>query len=306
MGAFELSSEIADKLIRIIIAIPIYSNRYIKSEDCDNFKSIISERQFSILQALKFGRKNTISELSELMKISKSTMSIVMKKLIEKGYVYKDEPSGAEDKRKTYFFISDSGIEILEKIRQKKKSNFEVMYAQMNKKQKQNFKKAIKCFWDIENKQDSSFEISDADFEQKIHEDSVFFMEFMLNTYNVINSIFSDSILTKYQFFLLICISKYEINTISRLEEFLHTSVSSLSITISKLASKNLVIKEAPKSSEDGRVIYLSLTQYGKETLDIYTEKTREVFFNFVNTLSSEKKKLLNKGLDYLIEVFKQ
>lgn len=306
---------IADKLIVLMNRGQIYRNRYVKSCPFSMLKNELSERQFNILIALDFLKINTVSELSSYMDISKSTLSIILSKMIKKGYITKVYPEEQDDKRKVYFYISDVGKNILDSARKTHFNDFKMMYEKFTEEERIYLKEGIMLlsqtadsyeqFSEYAAAQDS--ELSDIEIMGK-RLDS-FFKSFIEYNQRIFKGAFNingnSSGLTKNQFNILTAIRNLNHDTITKLENFLNSSGSTVSITISKLVSDGYLYKEQPADNEDKRVVYIRLTDKGVKTLDDMKNTVRNLLIEYVENLTIEKRKTLNLAVDKFLLVFK-
>ena len=66
--------------------------------------------------------------------------------------------------------------------------------------------------------------------------------------------------LTFQQFIILMLVHKMDINTVSQMANLLNLSKSSLSLTLSKMEQENLLKKIPAPKGDDGRKVYLCIT----------------------------------------------
>ena len=110
--------------------------------------------------------------------------------------------------------------------------------------------------------------------------------------------------ITMHQFNILSTIYYAQINTISSLENVFGISKSSLSITVKKLENDGYILKKNG-IDEDGRKVYLEVTDKGIEEIKIKEKIMYELFRNFFNSLSEDNKENLKEGIVKLNKVFK-
>lgn len=310
---------IAEKFMQLTKNGPIYRSRYIKNVKCGKLKSELSERQFSILFAIKLVKKHTISELSELMNVSKSTLSIIISKMIKNGYIVKVYPEEKDDKRKVFFYTSELGDDTLKKLRKHNLDEFKYLYNHFTSEQRENLKIGIDLLKSVLDKKKFNYfnhsieefnanHNSEDEIENMAYNFALFFgtlietgREIMKGGFNVNGNI--DS-LTKNQYHLLFCINSLKYDTVSKLENFLNSSGSTVSITISKLVKDGYLYKKYPQDGEDGRIVYIRLTEKGKESLLKVQNNIKNLFIAYLNTLDENKKEILNKAVDHLLLVF--
>ena len=72
-----------------------------------NESRILTERQFFAL------KKMELKNLSKVLHVSTSSLCILLNKLVEQGYVYREEDK--KDRRNTFYGITEKGSEVLER-----------------------------------------------------------------------------------------------------------------------------------------------------------------------------------------------
>lgn len=70
-------------------------------------------QQFHILIHIRDLGLNTVSQISNSLCLSKSSTSLSIGKLVEKGYLKKEHPSQEDDGRKTYFHLTEKGHTVM-------------------------------------------------------------------------------------------------------------------------------------------------------------------------------------------------
>ncbi len=98
--------------------------------------------------------------------------------------------------------------------------------------------------------------------------------------------------------------SNPEYDTVSALSAQLYVSKGSLSLALSKLEADGFVQKSAAKHGDDGRKIYISLTEKGKaavnEARDLLTESAAVTF----DRMDAEKRMQIHTRIKELLELF--
>lgn len=307
--------EAVERLMELIEYASIYKNRYIKNSKFYKLKGDISERQYAILFAIKDIKIYTVSEMAKLMNLNKSTLSIIINKMVKKGYINKHYPENSQDKRKIYFYPSKLGVEKLEQLKKANIEEFKYMYSSFSDKQKENFEIGVEFLKKVsEEKSTLATEIVKRNFniedkiEHMVGKLALFFSSFIETNREIVKDEFNihknvDSI-TKNQFHLLVYIDTFNYDTVSKLETFLNSSGSTVSITISKLVENGYLYKEYPNKTEDGRIVYIRLTDKGKKIIKETKEKVKTLFINYFESLNQEEKKYLNKAIYHLLLVF--
>lgn len=111
--------------------------------------------------------------------------------------------------------------------------------------------------------------------------------------------------LTMNQLHLLIFLHMNpEIRTVSALSAELFISKGSLSLMLSKLERNGYLRKEAPKKEDDGRKVYLSLTERGREVLEETEETLLESTSAVFEQMDDEAKNRFYAKLMELQQIF--
>lgn len=77
-----------------------------------NESRILTERQFFALKKMAEIDKMELKNLSKVLHVSTSSLCILLNKLVEQGYVYREEDK--KDRRNTFYGITEKGREVLE------------------------------------------------------------------------------------------------------------------------------------------------------------------------------------------------
>lgn len=95
-----------------------------------------------------------------------------------------------------------------------------------------------------------------------------------------------------------------ELNTVSVLSSHLHISKGSLSLMLSKLQAGGFVQKKAATDGDDGRKIYISITQKGEsalmEMMDLMTENAAVIF----DSMDAQRRMQIYTKVQELLELF--
>lgn len=125
---------------------------------------------------------------------------------------------------------------------------------------------------------------------------------------NMINQVFningkSNINLTLQQFIILMLVHKMDITSVSQMAYLLNLSKSSLSLTLSKMEKENLLQKIPAPKGEDGRRVYLCVTQKGISALEEREQKTLQFFVDYCESLSQQQREDLKMGIEKLSHV---
>lgn len=85
--------------------IKVINNERQKSEN------ILTEKQFIALAAIRDCEKIELKNLSKILHVSTSSLCILLNKLVEHGYAYREED--IRDRRNTFYGITNEGNEVL-------------------------------------------------------------------------------------------------------------------------------------------------------------------------------------------------
>lgn len=105
--------QIAQELIALNTNIFLWNREHIEKSFNINGKTKEGEltlRQFHVLTFIKNGGMHTVSEISNWLNISKSSMSIMISKLEKNGYLRKEQADHTDDGRKMYFYLTTKGL----------------------------------------------------------------------------------------------------------------------------------------------------------------------------------------------------
>lgn len=109
--------------------------------------------------------------------------------------------------------------------------------------------------------------------------------------------------LTTQQFHSLICIRDFGFNTVSLISEALCLSKSSASLSIAKMVEKGYIKKESATKNDDGRKIYLHLTEKGKAAAQATENGLMKITTNYFDSFDNETKLTLYEHLNTIIQI---
>lgn len=111
--------------------------------------------------------------------------------------------------------------------------------------------------------------------------------------------------LTKHQMELLgFLYGNPETNTVSRIASELLISKGSLSLMLTKLEKQGFVEKTAPDGNDDGRKVYISLTENGRKAIENMMEVLLKKGGHVFDAMSQEKRLLFYRKLEELKAIF--
>lgn len=314
------SEVVAKKMMVLVDSIVRYKILSLKEIGRFKFTDGLSERQIKILIILSGRKENTVSEMAKCMNVSKSTLSIIFSKMIKNGLVVKKMPEDREDQRKVFFEIAPKGEKILEEFKKFALRNFEITYMSFSDEKKKNISDSIE-------KLASSVSSSQIDFFENIFKSQfytnvkssgeissmafqfyMFFLCFAEYFSEVLKKEKGELVIFKQmtpnQYRILQCIKNFKFDTVSKLESYIGTSTSTISITVSKLAKSGYVYKEYPLSDGDKRNVFIRLTEKGSEIIADFEKFLLNALTMYFEKFSEEKKQLAEEAIDGLLVIF--
>lgn len=107
------------------------------------------------------------------------------------------------------------------------------------------------------------------------------------------------------QLSILWAIRDFGISTLPQLSEFLLTSKSSLSITITKMVNEGYLCKKTPADGDDRRKVYFYVTNKGSKLLDSIEKKSIESIGAFCQTLCPAEAQIIDTSLHQLSQILR-
>lgn len=126
----------------------------------------------------------------------------------------------------------------------------------------------------------------------------------MMKSFHV-NGKNENGLLTMQQFHVLMFIKSTGINTISELCKWFHLSKSSMSIMVSNLEKMECLYKQQADDADDGRKVYLHLTDIGREIVEKAEEKVLEDIASCFASFSDEAQTKICTNLKELNKMLK-
>lgn len=126
-------------------------------------------------------------------------------------------------------------------------------------------------------------------------------MKYMANIFDV-NGKKTDT-LTRTQAEILKVVDSIERITVSQLGKIMHTSKSSISITISRMEAYGYVTRYKDDVEADGRKTFLCITEKGKIALNEISKKMLEGFALYYKSMKEEDKESLKNGIDSFYKI---
>ncbi len=106
--------------------------------------------------------------------------------------------------------------------------------------------------------------------------------------------------LTVQQLSFLVCIRDYGLNTVSQIANAMCLSKSSASLSIAKLVERGYLLKEFPSKEDDGRKVYLHLTEKGTAATQVTEDALIQITSNYFGAFEDDKKEAIYDHLNAL------
>jgi DNA-binding MarR family transcriptional regulator len=106
----------------------------------------LSQRQFGLMLVISESGIDTISGLEKLFHISKSSLSLTIKKMTDAGYVSKKQFDSDKDGRIFHIVLTEKGLNVLDKFRDSICQSFVEFLSRAQKDEREKFIKCIEFF----------------------------------------------------------------------------------------------------------------------------------------------------------------
>ncbi|MDD3571118.1 MAG: MarR family transcriptional regulator [Lachnospiraceae bacterium] len=126
-------------------------------------------------------------------------------------------------------------------------------------------------------------------------------MKYMADIFDV-NGKKTDT-LTRTQTEILKVVESIGRVTVSQLGKIMHTSKSSISITVSRMENYGYITRYKDDDESDGRKTFLCITEKGKIALMEISNKMLECFAVYYKSMKEEDKESLKKGIDSFYKI---
>ncbi|GEM_PF-6938914 len=268
-----------------------------------------SGHQFDALAVIAFLNIHNVTKIAKMIGCSKSAASIMISKMVAGGLLEKKYGQNTDDNRSIYIDITEKGKEVLEKLMKTRLDAVSRGYDMMSADFKRELLNGMVCLCRVYNYKDSFLVemteeiLNETDYSEDKREYIISFTNFVANRISGEKTI-SESpgrvskALTVQQIGMLKAIYLANVNTVSKLVKYFGTSVSTVSVNVSRLAKAGFVIKEYGKT-DDNRETIISLTDKAKEELHNIAKKCFEMFLEEYNAMSREQKAILEEGLEH-------
>ena len=270
---------------------------------------ILSGHQFDALAVIAFLNVHNVTKIAKLLGCSKSAASIMLSKMMNNELVEKKYGHNTDDNRSIYIDITDKGKKMLEKFMKTRLDVISNGYDIMSDELKKELQEGMACLCRVYGYKDGFLVemtkkiLDKTDYSKQKREYISSFASFVANRISGEKTLSEgqgrvSKSLTIQQVAMLKSIYFNNTNTVSKLVKFFGTSVSTVSVNVSRLAKAGFVIKEYGKT-DDNRETIISLTDKAKEELHNIAKKCFEMFLEEYNAMSREQKAILEEGLEH-------
>ncbi len=276
---------------------------------------MLSGHQFDAMAVIAFLDIHNVTKIAKTIGCSKSAASIMISRMMADDMVKKTYGHNTQDNRSIYIEVTEKGKTQLKNFMRKRLIVIGNVFEKMNEKLKKEVYEGMGCLCRVYNYKDSFLvETTDKLLDELGYEgEKRNFIERFSNF--VANRLASEKTITEnpqrisknltfQQIGMLKSIYIKKINTVSKLVKHFGTSVSTVSVNVSRLCKAGYVIKEYGKT-DDNRETILSLTQKAKDELQDISSKCFEIFYEEYNSMNFEQQKLLEDGLEHFDNVVK-
>ena len=143
---------IAEKFLDFTTSFACWGAEHVKTKFNTNGKRgiTLSERQFSILATIDKTKIDTVTELEKTFHISRSSLSLTIKKMEDAGYVEKRQYAEDNDARIYHIIITDKGREILDTFRNDVISSLVEYFGTLSEEKKQKLAEIVDVFEELD------------------------------------------------------------------------------------------------------------------------------------------------------------
>ena len=269
----------------------------------------LSGHQFDALAVIAFLNVHSVTQIAKMVGCSKSAVSIMISKMVTGGLIEKKYGHNTDDNRSIYIDITLKGKETLEKFMRARLEAISNAYDMMSAEFKKELNEGMACLCRVYNCSDGFLmemtqEIIDSeDYNEEKRTYITNFANFVANRLSGEKTISENpgrisKNLTLQQIAVLKAIYFGGKNTVSKLVKFFGTSVSTVSVNVSRLTKAGYVIKEYGKT-DDNRETIISLTQKAKDELHSIAKECFDMFLDEYNSMTAEQQKMLEEGLEH-------
>ncbi len=292
-----------------------YMHREEKMSIAQTDTDISSGHQFEALVIIAIFDIHNVTKIAQTIGCSKSAVSIMLSKMMSKNLVTKNYGHNEKDNRSIYIDITDKGKEMLESFMETRIKVIADMYDKMSEKIKAETIEGYKCFLERYGNVESFITdvtekmLDKQQYDKEKREYLLILARFIAGRISKDKTILEkpqliSKNLTWQQIGILKAIEYNKQNTVSRLVKEFGTSVSTVSVNVSRLARAGFIVKEYGKTT-DNRETILSITPKAKEELQNIADKFFEELKSNYNKMNKKEQDLLRQGIEHFDNVVK-
>jgi DNA-binding MarR family transcriptional regulator len=141
----EKAKQICDDFLKLLMGIGTWMHRHNGKIFNINGKGEfqVTAQQFNVLHCVFEIKQCTISKLEERLYVSRSSLSLLVSKMVKEGYIIREYPSEEEDRRKTYLKLTEKGMEVINKVYHRIMGELAAFYHNLPQNKQDDFKEAV-------------------------------------------------------------------------------------------------------------------------------------------------------------------
>ncbi len=266
----------------------------------------IGARQYELLHIIVQRNCNKVTELAKYLDLSKSSLSLIISKMVENEYLEKEYDT-TDDSRNVVLEVTEKGLQSYNILKDMYCSELVKFLQGLNSAERELFDKAvgslIKTFSIFQiipiTSEHTNEEVADTIFQNLFILKMPFEKFFREVKYNVKDSI----TLTEKEIKILVYLSKVKSSTPTEIANNFNSSESTMSLQLKQLLKKSHITKT--KSIIDSRKNLFSITEEGLKIVTKEFEILQNELIKSVSIISLDDKKNILSGLNDLLFLFK-
>ncbi len=309
-----LEVKVLEKIISLDKLIRSYMYKYNSFEnfppmakDCCSFTNYteIGARQYEILHILYTKQCNKVSEVSKLLDLSISSLSLIISKMVANDLIEKNYET-TDDSRNVVLSLTEFGENNYLILKNLYCNILKQFILSLSNEELELFQNAVTSLTDAL----SMFSIIYIEKNYDIDKisDLIFQNLFILKTpfekffRDIRNNLKDDLTLTDKEINILVIFADVKTSTPSKIAAMVHSSESTISTQLKKLVKKGHL--EKSKSIEDSRITNFTLTESGSSTIQYELSLLNNQAIEIINTFKNQDKIKILDGLNYLHILF--
>ncbi len=306
-----IEKEIVDRLVLLESLISKYELNKNINNNCNDYRNIlkkldIGSRQYEIIHLIINGDCNKVSELAKFLDLAKSSLSLVISKMVSKDLLTKNYDT-TDDSRNVILDVTEQGKNIYQELKDLQCNALVSFLVELNEQQRVLFDNAvyrlIKTF-SIFSIKPITKEHTNAEVAYIIFQ-NLFILKIPFEKYfrEVKANLKDELTLTEKEIKILAHLSKIETSTPTEIASLFNSSESTISIQLKGLFNSGHITKT--KSIMDSRKNLFSITDFGRETINREFALLQNELVNHVKIVNDVEKKNTLDGLNDLLVLFR-